>query len=377
MSKIKILHIIKSLGRGGAEMLLPQTLKLHNKEKFEFHYIYFLPWKDQMVEEIKSFGGKVTCFATSNNIKLLQQSGKIISYCKENQIDIIHCHLPWSGFLGRLVHKKSGIPLVYTEHNIQERYHIATKVLNKITFNFQNVAIGVSQDVTRSIKENIHPKIPLETILNGVNTEFFQRDVEKGKAIRNKYAIPQDAVVVGNIAVFREQKGLPVWLKAFQKITREYPLVYGILVGAGPLEDEIKSLVKEMNLNKNLVLPGLQTDTVSYFSAMDIFMMSSNFEGLPIALLEAMSMECAVVSTKAGGVVEVIQHDKNGLLCETEHWECLADQVISLVQNKEKQQVFQRAARERVKKQFSLKTMVNELEACYLKLSNEVTKVRL
>ena len=65
MEKIKILHIIKSLGRGGAEMLLPETLKEHNKDKFEFHYIYFLPWKNQMVEAIEKSGGKETNFGYS------------------------------------------------------------------------------------------------------------------------------------------------------------------------------------------------------------------------------------------------------------------------------------------------------------------------
>ena len=73
MQKIKVLHIIKSLGRGGAEMLLPETLKLHNKEKFEFHYIYFLPWKDQMVEEIQEAGGIVSCLKAGNNLKIAFQ----------------------------------------------------------------------------------------------------------------------------------------------------------------------------------------------------------------------------------------------------------------------------------------------------------------
>lgn len=369
---MKVLHIIKSLGRGGAEMLLPQTLKIHNQKRFEFHYLYFLPWKDQMVEEIKSFGGKVTCFSASNNIQLLQQSNNVIGYCKENKIDIIHCHLPWSGFLGRRIHKKSGIPLIYTEHNIQERYHIATKVLNKLSFNFQNMAIGVSKDVTRSINENINPKIPVKTILNGVNTELFTRDLKKGKFIRKKFDIPTDAIVIGNIAVFREQKALPVWLNAFKKIISEFPQVYGILVGAGPMEEELKSLISELELSSNIILPGLQTDTISYFSAIDIFMMSSDFEGLPIALLEAMSMECAVVSTKAGGVAEVIREKKDGLLCETGESDCLAQLVIYLIENDEIRKEFQKSARKRVNNAFSLKTMVDELEECYLKLSDGV-----
>lgn len=216
MQKIKVLHIIKSLGRGGAEMLLPETLKLHDPTRFEFHYIYFLSWKDQMAGALESSGGKVTCFSSANNIKLIQQYPKVIRYCEDNQIDLIHCHLPWAGFLGRLVHKKTKIPTVYTEHNMQDRYHWVTKTLNKITYNWQSQALGVSEDVTRSIKTQINPGIPVETLLNGVNTESFKRNSLKGNEIRNKLGIPVDAVVIGNVAVFRFQKRLVEWLRAFK-----------------------------------------------------------------------------------------------------------------------------------------------------------------
>jgi glycosyltransferase involved in cell wall biosynthesis len=366
MNKIKILHIIKSLGRGGAEMLLPETLKLHDKTKFEFHTIYFLPWKNQMAEAIESAGGKVTCFPASNNIKLLQQYSSVIDYCKTNEIDLIHCHLPWSGFLGRIIHFKTKLPVVYTEHNIQERYHFATKWLNKISFNFQNLALGVSEDVTRSISENINPGIPVQTLLNGVNTQNFQRNDEKGNAVREKYGIPKNALVIGNIAVFREQKCIPDWLRAFQKISQKHPEVYGILVGAGPQEEEIKALIEELKLTERVMLTGLQTDTVSYFSAMDIFMMSSAFEGLPIALLEAMSMKCAIVSTKAGGVAEVVSEPENGLLCEVGDIKCLAEKAISLIEDKIIREKLQVEARNRVGTKFSLEAMVQKLQEIYL-----------
>ncbi len=371
MQKIKILHIIKSLGRGGAEMLLPETLKIHDKEKFEFHYIYFLPWKNQMVDTLKSEGGKVTCFSASNNLKLLQQYSGVIEYCKKQKIDLIHCHLPWSGFLGRIIHFKTKLPVVYTEHNIQERYHFATKWLNKISFNFQSLALGVSEDVTRSIKENIIPRIPVQTLLNGVNTKNFQRNVEKGNAVREKYGIPRNALVIGNIAVFREQKCIPDWLKVFQEIKKKYPDVYGVLVGAGPKEEEIKALIEELKLTERVFLTGLQTDTISYFSAMDIFMMSSAFEGLPIALLEAMSMKCAVVSTKAGGVVEVISAPENGLLCEVGDINCLAEKATKLIENKTYREELQLEARSRVENKFSLEAMVQKLQQIYMNITRE------
>ena len=138
MKKIKVLHIIKSLGRGGAEMLLPETLRIHDRNKFDFHYIYFLPWKDQMVESIEEFGGKVNCFSSNDNIRLLLKYKEVITYCRDHHIDVIHCHLPWAGFLGRIVYKRTGIPVMYTEHNMQERYHKLTKAINKATFKFKN-----------------------------------------------------------------------------------------------------------------------------------------------------------------------------------------------------------------------------------------------
>src|SRR6186713_1600766 len=110
--KIKVLHIIKSLGRGGAEMLLPETLKLHDKDRFEFHYIYFLPWKNQMVDSIKANGGEVICVAANNNLRLMLKVNEVARYVMENNIQLIHAHLPWAGILARSVGKRTGIPII-------------------------------------------------------------------------------------------------------------------------------------------------------------------------------------------------------------------------------------------------------------------------
>ena len=349
-------------------MLLPETLKLHDKSKFEFFYIYFLPWKHQMVDEIKSVGGKVFCFSADNNAKMLLKYAEVVEFCNKYEIDLIHCHLPWSGFLGRMVFQELKIPVLYTEHNIQEKLHFTTRWINKISFNYQTFALGVSEDVTQSIFRNIAPKIPVKTVLNGVNTKSFQRDSLRGARVREQHKIPSESIVIGNIAVFREQKSLLDWVRAFGEIAKKFPDVYGLLVGAGPKEKEVRDLVDRLDLNDKIKLPGLQTDTVGYFSAMDIFMMSSAFEGLPIALLEAMSMECAIVSTKAGGVVEAVRDRTDGLLCETGRWKELADLSSELIFDEEKRKVFQEASRRRVQEAFSLKITVEAIEETYLKL---------
>lgn len=352
-------------------MLLPETLKIHDQNRFEFYYIYFLPWKDQMVKPIEEEGGSVLCFSANNNIQILKQVSQIAEFCKENKIDVIHAHLPWSGFLARMVHRKTKIPLVYTEHNVQEKYHVLTRSLNKWTYNFQSLALGVSEDVTKSIRENIDPNISYKTLLNGVNTNNFTRNDRAGNHVKEQYDIPLDTIVLGNVAVFREQKAIPVWLRAFKEVNKKNPKVYGLLVGAGPKEGEVKQLITELGLQDNVKLTGLQDNTLPYFSAMDIFMMSSDFEGLPIALLEAMSTNCAIVSTKAGGVVEVIRNGVDGILCDTGDWKNLAHRVQDLLGSNETLEKLKTSARRRVEEKFSLQKMVFELEEIYTSFSHQ------
>jgi glycosyltransferase involved in cell wall biosynthesis len=363
--KIKILHLIKSLGRGGAEMLLPESLKLHDHTRFEFHYIYFLPWKSQMVEAIQKSDGNVICFKASNNIQIMFKIWRIARYIKENNIDLVHAHLPWAGFAGRLVHRLTSVPLIYTEHNKQERYHFLTRWVNRYTFNWQTCAVAVSQDVADSIRININPSIPVLVVLNGVNTDFFQRSVSESKIMRQKLNIQEETVVVGTVAVFRFQKRLKEWLEVFKKASERNPELLGIIVGDGPLRNEIENQIKLLNLEGRVIMPGLQTEVRPWYSIIDIFLMTSEFEGLPVALLEAMSMECAVVTTDAGGIKEVVVKGENGWMEPVENWPVLAGHIHKLANDKEKRKALAVAGRKTVVDAFSMGRMVKALEGLY------------
>lgn len=368
MPKTNILHLIKSLGRGGAEMLLPETLKLHSQEHFHFHCIYFLPWKDQLVGDIEKAGGEVVCIPAKNNVAILLAAGKIARYVKEHKIDLVHCHLPWAGFVGRLVHKMTGVPMVYSEHNKQERYHRITFWLNKLSFNFQSSAIAVSADVQESIIKHIRPSIPVRVLLNGVNTQTFVRDEALGSAQKAALGIPAHAVIIGTVAVFRFQKRLEEWLEVFKRVSDQNDQVYAVIVGDGILKENIQHKRKELGLEGKVFMPGLQTETLAFFSMMDIYLMTSVFEGLPIALLEAMSVGCAVATTNAGGIKEMITDGREGVLVDVADWEQLVPPLQRLVVDAEERSRLGKAARARVEAAFSLQRMVVELEETYTNL---------
>src|SRR5262245_16581009 len=124
---IKVLHIIKSLGLGGAEMLLPETLSAHDRAAFSFSYAYFLPWKNQLVPMLEAHQSKVYCFESGGNLSMLWHWRRVYRLIRETKPNLIHCHLPWAGIVGRLAGRAAGVPVVYTEHNKLERYHTLTR----------------------------------------------------------------------------------------------------------------------------------------------------------------------------------------------------------------------------------------------------------
>ena len=347
-------------------MLLPETLRLHNRDVFEFHYLYFLPWKDAMVEAIRTQGGRVTCIAARNNIELVIKASAVAGYVRKNNIALVHAHLPWAGIVARIVGKLTGIPIIYTEHNKQERYHWATRWANLLTMNWLTRIIAVSEDVEVSIRKH-RPFLrrPLQKILNGVNTERFAPDLFSGNPVRQLLNIPQNAPVIGTIAVFRSQKRLDLWIDIAKKISVVKPDAHFIIVGDGPL----RSVLEEKRIAHGMVdkihFTGIQTEVRPYLAAFNVYMMSSVFEGLPIALLEAMSSCCPPITTDAGGIKEIIRHDEDGLICSVDDPWQLVDFAMEILENDKKRKEFGIAARARVEENFSMVRMVRELEEIY------------
>jgi glycosyltransferase involved in cell wall biosynthesis len=272
---------------------------------------------------------------------------------------------------GRLVGKLTGVPVVYTEHNKWERYHKLTYLMNKFSFSSQQRVIAVSEEVASSIKINYGKPNPLvQVVANGADTAKYARTQIVENDIRKELNIPSTATVIGITCVFRAQKRLSTWLEIAQALHAKHPDTFFIIVGDGPLRDEVHAKAKALGTDKYVFFAGLQAETRPYFTAMDLFMMSSEFEGLPIALLEAMSMNCVPACTAAGGIPEVIKDGVNGILVPVQQPMQLVDRLSQLLQHPDQVAQMKQAARETVINSFSMKKMVTELEAIYNDLIN-------
>lgn len=359
-------QLIKSFGRGGAETLLLAMFGARDEKRFRFTFGYFLHWKNQVADELRVQGAEVHCFDADGNLGMLRRIFSVSSYLKKQQIDILHCHLPWAGLVGRVAGWMAGVKVVYTEHNKQERYHFVTRWLNRVTFSWQGCAIAVSQEVAASISTNISSRLPVHVVTNGVDLSLYFKDKRVRDESRATHGIEEGCLVIGLVAVFRVQKRLRLWLETAAAVKPKLHRVKFMLVGDGPCRQEVEDTIRSLSLSEFVLLPGLQKDPRPYYACFDLFLMTSEFEGLPVALLEAMAMEIPVVATNAGGTGEVINHEKEGLLFPVaSNAEELATACASLLSDEKRRTAYGRHARQRISEQFSIDRMMRRIEDIY------------
>lgn len=349
-------------------MLLAEGLRFADRGMFEYGYGFFIPWKTAMVSQLGSQGVSIVCFGGRNSVSILLSAQRVAAHLRRWKADLLHCHLPLAGIVGRLAGKMVGIPVVYTEHNRMERYHTLTRKANLLTWGWQDQVIAVSSEVAASIHAHTRSRTPVKVVLNGVDTERFMPTLNGSPGVRMTVGIPIDAPVIGTVAVFRTQKRLDDWLSAARLLRDTHPDVHFLLIGDGPLRDELMQRARALNLADVVHFTGLQEDVRPFLSIMDVFMISSLFEGLPLALLEAMSMRCGVVATSVGGIPEVIRHGESGFLVEPRQPHALAEFASRLIANQEMAHQMGKRARQTIESGFSLRRMTEQLEETYLPL---------
>lgn len=370
----KVLWLIKGLGLGGAEKLLALSAPYLDRRRYEYQAAFLLPWKTAVVTELQANGIPVTCLnhRVSADPRVVYRIARLL---RREHIDILHAHLPYTGIVGRLAARFAGTPhVIYTEHNIQERYRPLTRFLNQATLNLCDVTIAVSEEVRRSlIASPIVKGKCVRTILNGIDADSLSALARTGGDVREEFGIPSDRPIVGVVNVFRAQKRLDLWIRAARKIAQEEPRTVFVVVGDGPLRAGIEALARREGMDGRIYFPGLRPDAPRIMAAFDVFMLTSEFEGLPVAVLEAMALRVPVVATRVGGLPDVIQDGQCGFLVEPGNVPALAARAVTLLRTPTLRQSFADAAAVRVREHFSIVRMVQETEDVYSQVLNEAS----
>lgn len=361
----RILHLIKGLARGGAEQLLLSQAPYVDGNRFEYEVAYLLPEYNALVADLRAVGLPVTCLDGAWGVGWI---GRLRHLVREHEIDLIHDHSPYVAIGTRLGLKGRSHPrLVYTEHNVWQSYHRATYWGNLLTYPRSDHVFAVSDHVRKSIcyprPLRLLPMPVVETLHHGLDPAAVS-GWSFSDGVRQELGIPEDAPLVGTVANFRASKGHRILLDAAVRVRRAVPNVRFLLVGRGPLESDIRRRVRNLGLDRTVVFAGARDDAPRLAGAFDVFALSSVYEGLAIALIEAMALGRPAVVTRVGGLTEVVEHGKQALVVNPADPEALADAIVTLLQDADLRRQLGEAGRLRAA-EFDIRRAVRRHEEVY------------
>ncbi|MGA2775317.1 MAG: glycosyltransferase family 4 protein [Candidatus Omnitrophota bacterium] len=377
MPNIKVLYIITKLELGGAQKQLLSLAAALDKDKFSPYL--FTAASGLLVSEASAIKGLHTHLSTFlerplNPIKDLFAFFEIHRFIKKNKINIVHTHSSKAGIIGRLAARLAGVKvIIHTVHGwsfndfqapLIRRFYI---LLEKLCANFSSKIIVVSQwDKCRGLKENIGKENQYAPISYGINYEEFQ---EKSRVLRKDFGVLPSDILVGMVACFKQQKAPQDFIELANLVTDKIKNVKFILAGDGVLRASLQKLIFRYRLQDKVILAGWHRDIPQVLSALDIFVLTSLWEGFPITVLEAMASGKAVVVTHTGGIAELIKDGENGFLVRPKETEKMVEKIIRLVNNADLRRIMGEEARLSVTGSFSFSAMITAHQSLYLKLS--------
>jgi glycosyltransferase involved in cell wall biosynthesis len=367
--RIRVLWLIKGLGPGGAERLLTACAAVRDRDVFDYRAAYLLPWKDQLVPDLEALEVGVACLSMRDE-RDLRWAVRLRSMLLDRPVDVVHAHSPYVAGVARLV--AHSLPratrprLVSTEHNAWSTFGFATRGLNAATSPLDDAVIAVSGDVFDSIRGPARRRA--EVVVHGVLLEAVRANCARRDQTREELGIGPDDVLVATVANYVPKKDYPNLLEAARRLVARDPSIRLCAVGQGPLERDVHELRHRLGLDEQVILPGYREDAVGLLAGADIFVLSSRFEGLPVALMEALALGLPVVATAVGGVPEAVEHGVEGLLVPAGRPDLLADSIAELAADRPRRKEMSDAARARGDG-FDIERAVRRIERIYCEVA--------
>jgi len=302
---------------------------------------------------------------------------EILSLLKKERPDIIHINSSKGTVLASLAGRLTKTKIIYTVHGSVFVAH-SSWLIKKIylwiekTFSyFKDKIITVSEfDRQLWLRHKVAPPLKLITIHNGI--DFSRINFLTPKKARKKILsfIKHQQIsnfwLIGTIAHLYPEKGLKYFIKAANEIKKlNIKNIIFIIIGEGMERKNLEVLIKKYELENIFFLLGEIKKAYKYLKAFDIFVLPSIKEGMPYVLLEAMSANLAIISSKVGGIPEMIEDKENGLLVESGNPKELAKKIVYLLKNPEATQVMTLKARKKVEEDFFLEKMIKKTEEVY------------
>ncbi len=297
---------------------------------------------------------------------------RLVAFLRAQRIDILHTWIFTANSWGRLAGLIARTPVIIgTERNVDIWKHGVHRLVDRTLAQFSDVMLANSQEVKRFMvdREGISPS-KCRVIYNGVDSRIFAPVPPTCQPqLRRELGLPENCVIVGTVANFRPQKDYATLLSAIARVHQARPDVHFVACGSGTGQADVAAAAGAAGLSGTLSILGPRRDIPRVLSAIDVFVLASQFEGFSNAVLEAMATSLPVVATDVGGNAEAVVDGTTGIIVPAREPEALAHALLAMIDDPVLRRQAGAAGRERVVGAFAPFQVIQAYECLYSELA--------
>lgn len=368
---IKVLHVIDHLGLGGAQSFLRDLVLSQHESGLVRPTVCCLTEPTRSSQTFRHHGVPILHLNVNrrNYVQIANIPWRLLRIMKKQRYDLVHTHLFVSGVFGRLSALVAGVPTVVHEQRNE------TEVVGKLgrwidhILGAKTAAVICVSESTKDFNVNIKGirRESIWVIPNGINTQLFYsaRSQAEHRADLDFFKTSLDNRIVIGVGRLEPEKRFDIFLEAAKVISGRMPNVGFIIVGEGSERGELEMLAKRLGIDASVKFVGARSDVHSLLRSSDVFLLTSDFEGLPLSLLEALAMEVPAVATNVDGTSEVLGEGIGGIVVPRRDPSAVADEVMNLLLDEEQRRNLGRQGRELIEQKYAISLVRERIDDVY------------
>jgi len=364
---LRTVHIVLALDVGGLERVVLDLVS-QARELGQSPAIICLERPGALAAQAAAAGVPLVCLAKAPGVQS-DTVRRLRSALRQLRPAVVHTHQLGALFYAGLAACGTGLPvLVHTEHGRNFTAGLRRRLLGRIAAHYAARFFCVSSDIAAHVVDRcIVPRRKTIVVPNGIETARFHAAAHR-LPLRQALGIAPAAPVIGTVGRLTAVKRQDRLLSAFAQVLRHVPAAHLLLVGDGPLRDDLHAQAAALGIAARVHFAGYQAQPERYLAAMDVFALTSDSEGMPLAILEAWAAGLPVVAARVGGVPELVAPEETGLLCEPDDGATLARSLTDLLIHPAKADRLGTAGRRVVESYYTLRRMAEVYQSHYATL---------
>jgi glycosyltransferase involved in cell wall biosynthesis len=364
---LKVVHVVLSLDYGGVQRLVLDLVR-EGRHLGQQVAVVCLKRRGEFAPQAQAAGGQVFCMEKRSGLSI-RLMGRVKRLLRQLCPQVIHTHQ-----MDGLIHvgpaaAALGVPVVvHTQHGKRYALGLGTRIMGRLAGGFCSRFFCVSKDLAKGVRANhLVPSRKISVVRNGINTQRF-REGRDADSLRQALGIPRAARIIGTVGRLHAIKRQDLLLRAFARVRNTCPDVHLVLVGDGPLLADLRAQAGSLALTPWTHFAGYQAEPERHLALMDVFALTSEFEGMPLALLEAWAAGVPVVAAQVGGIPELVDPGNDGLLFPSGDEGALTAALARLLGDAALAKTFREAGRHKVESQFTIQRTARHYQDHYLAL---------